>query len=176
MKKTIFTTLLVVLLLALAIVMTACSEDKPTVTTAGTTTEGGAVTTTAPATTTAAPTDIIIADKTECYFNIVYPAYAQSPVSNAADSLTKSIFEKLGKNVKTKKDTTAETELEILIGETTREASANGAEGLALNQYKIAVVGKNIIFYLLTTKFIKNFPVKNVCSLTMIYVNFDFQI
>ena len=145
MKKKIFTTLLVVLLLALAIVMTACSEDKPTVTTAGTTTEGGAVTTTAPATTTAAPTDIIIADKTECYFNIVYPAYAQSPVSNAADSLTKSIFEKLGKNVKTKKDTTAETELEILIGETTREASANGAEGLALNQYKIAVVGKKIV-------------------------------
>ena len=37
------------------------------------------------------------------------------------------------------------TELEILIGETTREASVTGAEGLALNQYKISVVGKKIV-------------------------------
>ena len=126
--------------------MAACSEDKPTVTTAGTTTNANTtVTTTAPAATTAAPTGIVIADKTECYFSIVYPTYAQDPVSNAADTLTKSIFEKLGKNVKSKKDTVAETELEILIGETTREASVTGAEGLALNQYKISVVGKKIV-------------------------------
>ena len=127
--------------LSFCFLFSACGEDTP----AQTTTEQND--TTAPLT-DPVPEKLVIASKAvgKTDYWIVIAKEANSELNSAALDLRTACFSETDCMLWVKRDANEEPrECEILLGETNRPESAQAAEGLAPNQYRIVLIGKKLV-------------------------------
>ncbi|MBQ5809061.1 MAG: prolyl oligopeptidase family serine peptidase [Clostridia bacterium] len=114
--------------------------------------QGGAVTdapATEPATdaiTDAPAREIVISDTEKCYYRTIIQTGSATTISDAATSLKISCYDLTGNQLWISRDGSEKpAENEILVGPTNRPESAQIAEGLKENEYRICFVGTKLV-------------------------------
>ncbi len=88
---------------------------------------------------------IIIANSGNSYFNIVVSAEQDEHVEDAVKSLTDKILNDTGATIEVVTDQSAQSNYEILIGDTARQASINAKSSLSARDWLVKVQEKQII-------------------------------
>lgn len=90
--------------------------------------------------------DIIISDGEKCYYRTIVQSGCATTISDVANDLKATCYDKTGHQLWISRDGSEDpAENEILIGTTNRPESAQIAEGLKENQYRVCFVGTKLV-------------------------------
>ncbi len=133
MNKRLFVVIIIAVVVSL--LLASCGkENGPAVTTESNGNEGGEK-----------PAEILISDSESIKFTVIYPDESAHELSELAKDLKGNLSSACGGFADLKKDSAPETEYEILLGKTNREASASVYLGITKNQYSVSVSGTKIV-------------------------------
>lgn len=165
-RPVVLAALLLTVLLS-AIVLVGCSKT-PNGETDGTTTPSAGDNTSAPA-------ELVTLFKDgRTDYRIIWPSRPADPEFNAYVAIQKA-FGVCGVKITGDRDSTEPTELEILIGETSREESQSALKGLRDSDYVIRMMGKKLVIvggsaeatYKAATQFISEFAASDTTVLAL---------
>lgn len=113
---------------------------------AGTTTEAPETEPITEAVTDAPVNEIVISDANKCYYRTIIQTGSATTISEAATDLKVNCYELTGNQLWISRDGSEDpTDNEILVGPTNRPESAQVAEGLKENEYRIRFVGTKLV-------------------------------
>ncbi len=91
--------------------------------------------------------EVVFALKGKCDYSVIYPKDCERLVRQTASDIYLKIKSLSGINVVFADDSTAESEYEIIVGNTSRPETAEAIKKMGDNDYIITIIGKKLVLY-----------------------------